>query len=246
MTTFVLVHPAWFGGWCWRDVARSLRSAGHDVWTPTLTGLGERAHLATPAVTLNTHVNDIIGALEAEELHDVTLVGSSSAGTVITAVAGQRPERVARLVYLDAFVPSDGQCTRDLLPPDRAQALDRLVQSEGDGWRLPRFAPPSWETILREIWRVTDDAKFRWVLPRLRPTPYAHFTEPVHLPNSGTGDGIRRVYVRCVNSTPSPFDRFAAMAQSSPAWSYRAMPTFHVPFITDPGDVVEVLLESAT
>src|SRR5690349_1170533 len=108
MTTFTLIHPAWFGGWCWRDVARPLRAAGHDVFTPTLTGLGDRAHLATRDVTLSTHVEDVVRLLEFEDLHDVTLVGSSSTGTVITAVADRCPERVGTLVYLDAFVPSDG------------------------------------------------------------------------------------------------------------------------------------------
>ena len=96
MATLVLIHPAWFGGWCWRDVGRPLRLAGHEAWTPTLTGFGERAHLATPSVTLGTHVNDVIGLLEFEDLHDATLVGNSSAGTVITAVADRCPERVAR------------------------------------------------------------------------------------------------------------------------------------------------------
>lgn len=243
MTTLVLVHPAWFGGWCWRDVVQPIRAAGHDVWTPTLTGLGERAHLATPAVALGTHVDDIVAVLESEDLHDATLVGNSSGGTVITAVADRCPERVARLVYLDAFVPADGQSTRDLIPADRAEALDRLVQSEGDGWRLPRFGPPSWELILREIWHVTDEAKVRWVLPRLRPTPYAHFTEPVRLRSAGAPDGIRRVYIRCVSSGPAPFDRFAAAAQASPDWEYRALSTYHVPFITDPDEVVHALLE---
>jgi pimeloyl-ACP methyl ester carboxylesterase len=243
MATLVLVHPAWFGGWCWRDVVRPLRAAGHDAWAPTLTGFGERAHLATPAITLGTHVDDVINMLEVEDLHDVTLVGSSSGGTVITAVADRCPERIARLVYLDAFVPSDGQSTLDLLPPDRAAALDRLVQTEGDGWRLPRFGQPPWAVILREIWHVTDDDKVRWVLPRLRSAPFAHFTEPVRLTNARATAGIKRVYIRCVNSAPSPFDRAAAAAQASSEWEYRAMQTYHIPLITNPQEVAQAMLE---
>ena len=243
MATLVFIHPAWFGGWCWRDVARPLRLAGHEVWTPTLTGFGERAHLATPAVTLGTHVDDVIGLLEFEDLHDVTLVGSSSAGTVITAVADRCPERVARLVYLDAFVPSDGQSTLDLLPPDRAAGLERLVQSEGGGWQLPRFGPPPWEMILREMWHVTDEEKVQWVLPRLRPAPFAHFTEPVRLMNAAAADRISRVYIRCVNTGPAPFDHPAALAQTSPGWEYRAMQTYHIPFITNPDEVARAMLD---
>jgi len=139
VTTFVLVHPAWFGSWCWRDVAALLRAAGHDVHAPTLTGLGERAHLANSAVTLSTHVADVVNLIIFEGLERITLVGNSSGGTVITAAADRIPERIERIVYLDAFVPSDGESTRDLLAADRWAALQHLVDSEGDGWLLPRW-----------------------------------------------------------------------------------------------------------
>src|SRR5262245_50495582 len=103
MATFVLLHPAWFGGWCWSKVSFRLRSAGHVVYTPTLTGLGERAHLATPAVGLNLHIEDVVQVMTFEELSDVILVGNSSAGTVITGVADRVRDRVRSVVYLDAF-----------------------------------------------------------------------------------------------------------------------------------------------
>lgn len=141
MPTFVLVHPAWFGGWCWKKVVPALQSAGHTVHTPTLTGLGERAHLAGPEVGLGTHIADVVSALVFEDLDAVTLVGSSSGGTVVTAVADSVPERIERVVYLDAFVPADGQSTSDLVAPDRWAAMEHLVAAEGDGWLLPRFSP---------------------------------------------------------------------------------------------------------
>ncbi|HKN56066.1 MAG TPA: alpha/beta fold hydrolase [Amycolatopsis sp.] len=241
MTTFVLVHPAWFGGWCWRKVAAGLRSHGHDVHTPTLTGLAERAHLARPETGLATHVEDVAGVVTFEQLTDVVLVGSSSGGSVITGVAGAVPGRVAALVYLDAFVPSDGQCTRDLLPPERQAALDTLVATEGDGWFLPRFAPPPWPVIVRDSWQIHEDAE--WVLPRLRPTPWRHFTEPVHAPESALGT-ISRWYVRCLRN-PGPFDRFAEAAQANPGWQHRELDAPHLPFVTDPKAVVDVLLEAA-
>jgi pimeloyl-ACP methyl ester carboxylesterase len=109
MATFVLVHPAWFGGWCWRDVAPTLAAAGHEVYTPTLTGLGERAHLLNRDVTLRTHVDDVVNAVMFGDLHDIILVGSSSGGTVITAAADRICDRVACLGYLDAFVPGEGE-----------------------------------------------------------------------------------------------------------------------------------------
>ena len=107
MAAFVLVHPAWFGGWSWRKVVPLLVEAGHSVHTPTLTGLGERSHLATPEIGLGTHIDDVVQILEFEDLHDVILVGSSSSGAVITGVADRAPERIAKVVYLDAFVPAD-------------------------------------------------------------------------------------------------------------------------------------------
>ncbi len=110
--TFVLVHPAWFGGWCWGKVTPLLRDRGHDVYTPTLTGLGERAHLANPEISLATHIEDVVNVLEFEDLQRVILVGNSSGGMVITGVADRVPERLAQVVYLDAFVPEDGQKSR--------------------------------------------------------------------------------------------------------------------------------------
>ena len=149
MATFVLVHPAWFGGWCWKKVVPLLRAQGHEVHTPTLTGLGERAHLATPEVGLSTHIADVVNVMSYEDLGDVVLVGNSSGGNVITGVADRVPERIAQLVYLDAFVPADGQGIVDMLPPDRRQTVEALVQAEGDGWLWPRFSPAPWEEIAR-------------------------------------------------------------------------------------------------
>jgi pimeloyl-ACP methyl ester carboxylesterase len=118
MTTFVLVHGGWHGGWCWRRVAPLLRAAGHEVHTPTLSGLGERAHLAGPDTGLATHVEDVVARLEMEDLHDVVLVGHSSGGAIITGVAQRAAECLAALVYLDAFMPRPGESVLDLLRPE--------------------------------------------------------------------------------------------------------------------------------
>ena len=171
MATFVLVHPAWFGGWCWKKVTPILRGRGHEVFTPTLTGLGERAHLANREVGLGTHIEDVANVLKFEDIRDAILVGNSSGGMVIAGVADRIPERIAHVVYLDAFVPEDGQSLFDIVPSERSQPMRELVQKEGDGWLVPRFASPEWEKFVPEAWHITDQSDLRWVLPRLTATP---------------------------------------------------------------------------
>ncbi len=244
MATFVLVHPAWFGGWCWSKVSARLRLADHAVHSPTLTGLGERAHLASPSVGLNVHIEDVVQLLNFEDLAEVILVGSSSAGTVITGVADRVPERVAKVVYLDAFVPEDGQSTRDLIAPERRAVMEELVDSEGFGWLLPRFARPAWDQFVPEAWNVTDVDDLRWVLERLRPTPFRLLSEPIRLAHPKS-ERLSRVYVRCTQWPNPGFDRWAATAQSSSGWTLYEMASGHLPYITDPDALTVVLLEIA-
>jgi len=242
LATFVLVHPAWFGGWCWNKIASRLRAQGNTVYAPTLTGLGERSHLASREIGLQTHIDDVVNLVTFEDLGDVVLVGTSSSGTVVTGVLAQIPDRVRSAVYLDAFVPSDGQSTRDLLPPERQATLDAMVANEGDGWLLPRFGPPPWTVIVRELWQVANEADSEWMLPRLRPTPYRHFTDPVRVPAS---INCHRLYVRCLRSPfagPTPFDAFAEVARSTTGWTYREIDAPHVAYITHPEEVTAVLL----
>ena len=243
--TFVLVHPAWHGAWFWKKVAPLLREKGNVVSTPTLTGLGERTHLARPDVGLEVHVSDVVNVLTYEDLRDVTLVGHSSSGVVITGVADRVPERIAQVVYLDAFVPDDGQAVFDLITPDRRQALEGLVSTEGKGWLLPRFAPPPWETIVREMWGVTDNDDVRWMLERLRPTPVGHFRDPVHRTNAAA-EKLPRAYVRCPQFANPRFDRHGEMAQRSPLWRYRELTASHHAAVVIPDSVTDLLLELAS
>ncbi len=135
--TFVLVHGGWCGGWWMSRLARALRRRGVEVFAPTLTGLGEREHLASPEVGLNTHIQDITAVLSYEDLRDVVLVGHSYGGAVATGVADRTRDRIARLIYFDAVVLQNGQSLGDVFPPQLTQALIGLAQREGDGWRLP-------------------------------------------------------------------------------------------------------------
>jgi pimeloyl-ACP methyl ester carboxylesterase len=240
VATFVLVHPAWFGGWCWGRITAPLREQGHDVFTPTLTGLGERAHLAGPDVGLDTHVQDVAAVLELEQLEEVVLVGHSSSGIVITGVADRVPGRIASLVYLDAFVPEAGRSVLDLLPPGRRPALEELVETEGDGWALPRFAAPAWEQFVPETWDVHDEADLSWVLPRLRPTPFRHFSDPLSLGNA-SASSFERIYVRCPGYPHPGFDRYAENARSLRGWAAYELPANHLPFVTHPRELAELL-----
>jgi pimeloyl-ACP methyl ester carboxylesterase len=240
--TFVLVHPAWHGAWYWKKVAPLLRAKGHEVYTPTLTGLGELAHLARPEVGLRTHIEDVASVLEYGDLRSVILVGNSSGGAVITGVAERAPQRIAQLVYLDAFVPADGQSILDLLPRDRRRAFEEFARSEGKGWLLPRFAPLPWEQIVRNIWGVNDKADVQWMLPRLVATPFGHFTEPVERTNRAS-DTLARTYVRCLEFKHAGFDEYAAMARRTPTWRYREMASPHLPPVTHPRELTELLVE---
>ncbi len=232
---FVLVHPAWHGAWCWKKVAPRLRSAGHDVIVPTLTGLGDRLHLAAATIDLKTHVTDVVNAIEFEDLHDVVLVGHSSSGAVVTGVADRVPERIANVTYIDAFVPQHGECVF---------TFERMVETEGDGWLVPRFAPPPWETILREMWGVQGDDDVRWMRRFLRPTPVGHFREAVVRTNAAA-EALPRTFVRCTRFSNPRFDRHAEMARTAERWRYLALEAPHLPAVTAPDEVAQLLLSIA-
>jgi pimeloyl-ACP methyl ester carboxylesterase len=239
---FVLVHPAWHGAWFWDRVAARLRESGHRVVTPTLTGLGDRSHLARPEVGLATHVDDVVTAIEEADAREAVLVGDSSSGAVVTGAAERAPERLALVIYLDAFVPEHGQSVFDLVAPERREMFEALVRTEGDGWLVPRFAPPPWATIVREMWGVTNDEDARWIEERLRPTPVGHFREPVQLTNAAAA-ALPRSYIRCLRFPNPRFDRHAAMARQSERWRYRELDGPHHAAITMPGQVSDLLVE---
>ncbi len=146
MATFVIVPAGFSGGWMWKGVRVALQTAGHQVHALTLTGMGERRHLATPAVGLETHVQDVVNVLEYEDLRDVVLVGHSYGGMVVTALAAHAADRLARLVYLDALLPIDGECVFDLLPGWRA-AWEERARLLGDGWQVPHWDLPDWRYV---------------------------------------------------------------------------------------------------
>jgi pimeloyl-ACP methyl ester carboxylesterase len=243
MATYVLTHAPWHGAWCWKKVAPLLRAAGHEVYAPTLTGLGERAHLAHPLVGLETHVQDVVNDLTYQDLREVILLGHSAGGALITAVAERVPERLAHLVFLDAFVPEDGQAVIDLITFPRA-AWEERVRTEGFGWLIPSLAPVPWDEFVRDVWRVTDEADRCWMVERLVPTPFKVFTDPLRRQHPAAAR-LPRTCVRCLQHASPVFDRYAAMARQTDGWRLRELDAAHEPFVTAPRELADILLEAA-
>lgn len=234
MTSFVLVHGAWHGGWCWRNVAPLLRAAGHDVYTPTLTGLGERAHLLSPAIDLGTHIQDVVNVLAYEDLRAAVVVGHSYGGMVITGVAERAGDRVAQLVYLDAHVPAGGQALRDLLGPELWATIQEAAQTLGDGWRLP--PPPD-----DHPFGVQDERDARWVRSRLTEHPLRTLAQP--LPPAAGPATLPRTYIHCAENDGLQAE--AKRLRAAPGWSYRELATGHDAMVTMPRELAGLLHEAA-
>ena len=228
--TFVLVHGAWHGGWCWARLSELVRAVGHSVHTPTLTGLGDRAHLAHPGVDLALHVQDVIAFLEAEELNRVVLVGHSYGGMVISGVAAKAASRLSHLVYLDAFVPANGQSLFDLVPADRAETMRLAAQSEGEGWRIPPFPP--------QRFGVTGAKDVEWLTRHLVPQPITTFEQPVETASAGR---LKRTYVYCSSPAMGTFDRFLGVRDDR-AWQFHEVKSGHDAMITAPAALAKILL----
>ena len=232
--TFVLVHGAWHGGWCWKKLTPLLRAAGHEVFTPTLSGLGDRAHLLSPQIGLNTHIADITALLEYEDLHNVILVGHSYGGMVITGVAEVAALRLSHLVFLDAFVPRDGQSLFDTIP-DHGAGMRKIAEESGDGWNVP---------LGNATFGVTDAADVAWMTTRITPQPLRSFEEPVRLTDQAAL-ALPRSYILCRQDEPSLFDPFAEQARHA-GWGYYELMTCHDAMITVPEELADILLKVAS
>jgi pimeloyl-ACP methyl ester carboxylesterase len=232
MAVFVVAHGAWSSGWAWRNMRPVMRAAGHEILTPSYTGLGERAHLASQAVNLSLHITDVVNVLEFEDLRDVVVIGHSFGGLVATGVADQARDRVARIIYVDAFVPEDGQALMDLLPPQARDAMKNAAHLAGDDWRVPpRDMPPDTPQELRA-----------WAIPRRVAHPIAAFEEPLRL----SGKPLpARAYLYCTRiDGDDRFGAFAARARRE-AWPYAEIDASHNPHITAPQELCALLQQLA-
>lgn len=232
---FVLVHGGWCGGWWMTKLARALRRRGAEVFAPTLTGLGEREHLATPEVGLETHIQDVLGTLHYEDLDDVVLVGHSYGGMVVTGVADRARERIQRLIYFDAFVPRNGQSISDLVAPEATVAIEALAKQDGEGWRAP--SPFTFEQF-----GVTDPEMIAWNERGNVMHPMKAFTEPVKLSAEPLPFPVS--YILCTEMSMGLFDAFAARAREE-NWDYHEAAMSHAGPAGQPEESADLLMRIA-
>ena len=232
MSTFVLVHGAWGGTHGFRHLRRRLQTAGHDVFTPSLTGIGERVHLASPLVNLSTHIRDVVHQVLYEDLQPIVLLGFSYGGFVVTGALEHIADRVRHLVYLDAFVPSSGESVWGQLRGERRSAI-----ALGEEWQI---SGPTRE--------FDDPAEAAWMAPRRTPHPKACFTEPVFLAQPLEHYPFTRSYIKATAAPPedpgnAAFWRAARHAQSSEHWRYHEIATHHMVASNRPAELAALLLD---
>lgn len=232
MATFLVTHGAWSAGWVWKKMRPLLRAAGHELFTPTHTGLGERLHLAHSGITLDTHIADISNVIFHEDLHDVYLIGHSYGGMVARGVADRMGERLKHVIYLDSFVPQHGDSMLSLAIEPQRQRWLSLAQSEGDGWRVPpNPMPPD-----------TPEEDLAWIKPRRHPQPLKTITQPIDIANRVLR--LPQTYIYCTKTAPGDmFGPFARAAKAAPGWHYYELESSHNPHITTPEALARILTE---
>jgi pimeloyl-ACP methyl ester carboxylesterase len=231
MATYVLVHGAWCGSWCWKRVRKALQAAGHEVFTPTLTGLGERSHLNSPSINLDTHVADVVNLIQWEELSDVVLCGHSYGGCVIGGVADRIPDRIGALVYIDAFVLENGKSLHDSVPPEAKSAQLDGARKVGEGWRVPPMPAEAFNV------NAQDRA---WVNRQLTMQPLATLQQQIHL--TGEIARIRNVtFILASGRLPSPFLPSYENAKAK-GWKTLTMACGHFVMLDLPGELTQELL----
>lgn len=231
MTTFVLAHGAWHGGWCWERVVQRLQ--GHRVFTPSFTGMAERAHQLSAAITMATWVDDLVALIEREDLADVILVGHSLGGVPITGVADRIPGRIRRLVYLDGVVLESGVSAFDTYPP--AEVQSRVAAAVGGvAVSPPSPLPPPWGF-------VPGTPDYDWVAQRLTPMPLNIYRTALALAKP-VGAGLPRTYIHCTEPRSPVIAPSAALVKSWRGWDWIDLPAPHDAMITHPDAVANLLL----
>ena len=245
MRTYVLVGGGWLGGWCWQRVARRLRNGGHDVYPATLSGLGERVHLASAEVDLETHITDVVNLIEFEDLHDVVLLGHSYGGLVVTGAADRIPERISKLVYLDTASLPDGAIMIEKFPPELRKRTEEQVQELGEGWKFP--IPPPEELANIASLEGVDEDHLRLLYSRATPQPFGTYTQPLRFTNPARED-LPKLGILCSFSLAQVKEMLASdnplfCGVAGPEWRFVELPTGHWPMFSRPDDLAELLLE---
>jgi pimeloyl-ACP methyl ester carboxylesterase len=234
MATFVLVHGAWHGSWSWKRVRKALQAQGHDVFTPTLTGVGERSHLLSPQVNLDTHIDDVVNLIRWEELSDVVLCGHSYGGCVISGVADRVPDRIAALVYLDAFVLEDGQSLHDTLPPSQRDLQLELTLQHGEGWKVPPIPAEAFNVNANDL---------EWVNRQCTMQSLATFQQVITLKRKV--DAVTpTTFILASGWNDSPFSVFHERAQAK-GWKTLTIPCGHDVMLDRPAELTSALRDIA-
>jgi pimeloyl-ACP methyl ester carboxylesterase len=232
MASVVLAHGAWSSAWAWKKMRPLFRAAGHEFFAPSYTGLGQRAHLARPDIDLDTHIQDVVSAIEFEDLKDVTLLGHSYGGMVATGVVDRVGRRIARVIYLDAFAPKDGQSLFDLVGPKAEGNMRGGAAKDGDGWKLPINPMPA-DTAPEDV---------AWASPRRRPQPIKTFEQKIKLESRDPSPPRHYIYAK-KNGPGDAFRQFGERAKSETGWKYYEIDASHNPHITCPDVLMKLLSE---
>lgn len=230
--TYVLVHGGFHGGWCWKYVAAGLRALGHTVYTPTLTGLGERSHLMSFKPTLDTFIEDIAQVIKFEELNEVILVGHSFAGSIVSGVADRMPERLRHLVHLDSQVLQSGESPADELPPELIERYKQRAMEGGNGLSIPPNGP--------EYFGIADPRMAAWLQTKLTPHPLQTYFDNLKLENP-LCNGLPATYIACSKPLFAVNAKSRELAESTSGWTYLEIPTGHDAMILMPSELTEML-----
>ena len=234
MSTYVLVHGAWHGSWCWKRVRRALQAQGHEVFTPTLTGVGERSHLLSPQVNLETHIDDVVNLIRWEQLTNVVLCGHSYGGPVISGVADRIPDRIGALVYLDAFLLENGRSVHDDLPPEHRKAQLEGARAHGEGWKVPPIPAAGFNVNAKDA---------AWVDRQSTMQPLAAFQQPLRL--SGKMGAVKQVtFILATGYDESPFMPSYERAKAK-GWKTLSVACGHDVMLDMPEELTTILLNTA-
>ncbi len=244
MATYVLVGGAWIGAWAWKGVATRLRAQGHEVYPLSLTGLGDRKHLASPAVNLETHIADIVNTLEVEDLHDVLLVAHSYGTMPVTGAADRIPDRIARLVYLDTGPLPNGTAFLDGYPPEMKQIVERAVAEQGEGYLFPMPALDELENRFGASLAGVGEQQREVFRARAAPQPFGTFTQPLHL--TGTPGALPKLGILCSFSEAEIRQMIEAghpwgLGMAGPEWQFVELKTGHWAMLSEPAALTEIL-----
>ena len=233
---YVLAHGSWHGGWCWRPVADRLQAQGHRVFTPSYTGMGDRAHLISSSITLDTFIEDLVQVIIAEELDDVILVGHSFGGVPITGVADRIPERLAHLVYFDSVVLESGSDSFSNYPKEEAEARIAAAERASEAGGVPVPDP------LPRVWGLEQGTpEYDWAARRMTPHPLGAYTTPLVLKNP-IGNGVPCTYIHCTQPSHPIMQSSRELVQSLPGWNWVELAAPHEAHITHPDLLAELLL----